>query len=107
MKKRKNEIENQEHQKKDSKSLKKESIDTQKMEKKENEIGMKDLPKVLISFLSSFFDLDSLLNFFSTNKKYRSYYFEFGKIFSFLNQIRFFKYFEIESTFPKRKGKNP
>ena len=108
MKKRKNENdENEEHhhQQKDSKSLKKEEwIDSQKMEKKEKEKRMKDLPKVLILFLSSFFDLDTLLNFSSTNKKYRSYFFEFRKIFSFLNQMRFFEHFGKEkNTLSKRK----
>ena len=44
-----------------------------------NEIGINDLPKVLIIYLSEYFDLNSLIFFSSTNKKYNLIFSEFRK----------------------------
>ena len=52
-------------------------------------VSINDLPKVLIIYLSSFFDLDSLVHFSSTNQKYQKLFEEFRRIYFFLNQSGF------------------
>jgi hypothetical protein len=49
-------------------------------EEKEKKMELDDLPKVLVVHLClNFFDLDSILNFSSTNKNFNSYFSEFRK----------------------------
>jgi ankyrin repeat protein len=65
-----------------------------------------DLPKVLIVHLClNFFDLDSILNFSSTNKNFNSYFSEFRKAHFYFNQIQFFKnyIFDWKKNTPKTK----
>ena len=58
--------------------------------KKEINSPINDLPKALIRYLSSFFDLSSLINFSATNQKHRNLFLEMRKVYSFLNKNYFF-----------------
>ena len=69
----------------------------------EKKTGIEDLPKALILFLSHFFDLDSLVNFSSTNQRYKAYFSEFKKIYSFSRNNNFFKYFEKKTNLSTKK----
>jgi hypothetical protein len=50
---------------------------------------LKDLPNVLIKLISSYLDIDSLLNFSSTNQKYKNLFQEFRNGYLFFNQSGF------------------
>ena len=68
------------------------SLKNLKMDEKVTTIN--DLPVVLIKYIGTFFDLDSLLNFSSTNQKLKSLFLEFRKGYSYLNVIGFIKEYE-------------
>ena len=66
-------------------------------------VGLFDLPKVLIKHIASFFDLDSLLKFSSTNKIYRTVFSDKRELFCFLNQSGFIRNSKEELKAKKEK----
>ena len=76
-----------------------------KILKKEKMIELNDLPKVLIIYLSSFFDLKSLLNFSSTNQKYNKIFLQFRKGCLYINQIGFLSVFFVDEKEKKQNLK--
>ena len=68
--------------------------------------GINDLPKVLINHLGTFFDLESTINFSSTNKKFKNLFSEFRKAFIYLNQINLLDDFIPKEELEKYATKN-
>ena len=58
-----------------------------------NENNINKLPKVLIRYISNFTDFDSLINLSSVNQIYRNIFLELRKVFCFLKDINFIKFF--------------
>lgn len=66
------------------------------------ECKIKEIPKVLIRYLSSFLDLKSLFRFSSTNKEYRNLFYDLRKGFIYLKEVGFDSDFKMKD---KKKSK--
>lgn len=82
----------------------KEENEKSKSPKMKAENMIDQLPKVLIKYLSHFFDFDTMLAFSSTNRKHRNTLLEIIKGYSYLNVIDFIsEYSENKKEFVKQK----
>ena len=80
------------------------------MKGKENEnqgekIKISDIPNVMIKYLSSFLDFESLLSLSSTNRKYRKLFSGMRKVYSFMNLSGFIASYQYneEEGIPSKK----